>query len=274
MWRLKFATCVALALLPSWLKIPLYRLLFGYRIGKGVRIGFSPFFGVGHCRIGDYARIGSFNLFFQVAELDIGDYARIGLLNLFRGGQRVRIGNYSTIARLNVFNSIIERDFVDPVEPVLELGTGVVVTSGHWLDFSAGLGIGDHSMIGGRNSTFWTHHRQWGRPISVGCYCCLGSEVRVAPGTVVPPLCIVALGSVLSGQRRGGPVFGPPRSLIGGNPAAVVRTLRERELFLVTRKTRNDIPDDVASALLPDDLRAAARRAQGVIEVEGACPVG
>ena len=112
-----------------------------------------------------------------------------------------------------------------------------------------------------------------GRPISVGCYCCLGSEVRVAPGTVVPPFCIVALGSVLSGQRRGGPVFGPPRSLIGGNPAAVVRTLRECELFLVTRKTRNDIPDDVASALLPDDLRAAARRAQGVIEVEGACPV-
>jgi len=268
MWRLKFAACVALALLPSWLKIPLYRLLFGYRIGKGVRIGFSPFFGVGHCRIGDYARIGSFNLFFRVAELDVGDYARIGLLNLFRGGQRVRIGNYSTIVRLNVFNSIIERDFVDPVEPVLELGTGAVVTSGHWLDFSAGLGIGEHTIIGGRNSSFWTHNRQRGRPISVGCHCYIGSEVRVAPGAVVSPFCIVALGSVLSGR------IGPLRSLIGGNPAAVVRTLRERDLFLVTRKTRNDIPDDVASALLPDDLRATARRTQEVIEVEMACPVG
>jgi acetyltransferase-like isoleucine patch superfamily enzyme len=265
--RLKFAACTALALLPSWLKIPLYRLLFGYRIGKGVRIGFSPFFGVGRCRIGDGARIGSFNLFYRVTELDIGDHAHIGPLNLFRGGQRVRIGSYSTIIRLNVFNSILERDFVDPVEPVLEMGTGAVVTSGHWLDFSAGLGVGEHTIVGGRNSSFWTHNRQRGRPISVGCHCYIGSEVRAAPGAVVPPFCVVALGSVLSGRA------GPPRSLIGGNPAAAVRALRERDLFFITRKTRDDIPDDVASSLLPDDLRAAGRQSSEV-EVEIVCPVG
>jgi len=37
MWRLRFALSVLLALLPSWLKVPLYRWLFGYRIGRGVR---------------------------------------------------------------------------------------------------------------------------------------------------------------------------------------------------------------------------------------------
>ena len=88
MWRLRFALSVLLALLPSWLKVPLYRMLFGYRIGRGVRIGLSPLFGVGRCRIGDHARIGSFNLFYQVGDLEIGDHAQIGFLNLFRGGGR------------------------------------------------------------------------------------------------------------------------------------------------------------------------------------------
>ena len=88
MWRLRFALSVLLALLPSWLKVPLYRMLFGYRIGRGVRIGLSPLFGVGRCRIGDHARIGSFNLFYQVGDLEIGDHAQIGFLNLFRGDGR------------------------------------------------------------------------------------------------------------------------------------------------------------------------------------------
>jgi acetyltransferase-like isoleucine patch superfamily enzyme len=255
MWHLKFAMCVALALLPSRLKVPLYRGLFGYRIGRGVRIGFSPFFGVAQCRIGDGARIGSLNLFYRVEDLDIGHHARIGFLNLFRGGRRVRIGAYGTIIRLNTINAILEGDFVDPVEAVIELGTGAVVTSGHWLDFSAGLAIGDHAIVGGRNSSFWTHNRQRGRGIVIGCHTYLGSEIRVAPGVEVPPFCIVALGSVLSGR------FGRPRSLIGGNPATVVRELREHDLFLVVRKTRDDLPDDVATALLPDDLRVVARQA-------------
>jgi acetyltransferase-like isoleucine patch superfamily enzyme len=263
-WHLKFAACVVLAILPSWLKIPLYRILFGYRIGRGVRIGLSPLFGVGRCRLGDHARIGSFNLFYQIGDLEIGDHAQIGFLNLFRGGRVVRIGAYSSIIRQNVFNSIIERDFTDPVDPILELGTGAVVTSGHWLDFSAGIGIGDHSIVGGRNSSFWTHNRQRGRPIAIGCHCYLGSEIRVAPGAEVPSFSIVALGSVLSGP------IGPARSLIGGNPASVVRELQSRDLSLVVHKTRADIPDELAMMHLPDDLRTVAR---GTGMAECACPM-
>ena len=264
MWRLRFALSVLLALLPSWLKVPLYRMLFGYRIGRGVRIGLSPLFGVGRCRIGDHARIGSFNLFYQVGDLEIGDHARVGFLNLFRGGRKVRIGAYASILRQNVFNSIIERDFVDPVDPVLDLGAGATVTSGHWLDFSAGIGIGDHTIVGGRNSSFWTHNRQRGRPIAVGCHCYLGSEIRVAPGAEVPPFCIVALGSVLAGQ------FWPPRSRIGGNPASVARELQERDLVLIVHKTRDDIPDELAQTHLPEDLLEIARQPDGITY---ACPV-
>lgn len=237
MRKLKLALGLAIALLPSWLKIPIYRIFYGYRIGRGVRIGLSLFSEVGHCEIGDRVRIGSGNAFYRVGSLRIGDEARIGYLNLFRGGDRIDIGPYSTILRQNVFNAIIDPDFIHPVEPVLELGAGASVSSGHWLDFSAGLKVGAQAIIGGRNSSFWTHNRQRGRPIAIGPHCYLGSEVRVAPGVEVAPLCIVALGAVLTGR------YLPARSLIGGNPAVVVRSLEERDLFLVTRKTRPDIPD-------------------------------
>ncbi|HEX5270133.1 MAG TPA: hypothetical protein VFW33_06600 [Gemmataceae bacterium] len=249
--RLAFA--VALAALPWFLKNPLYRWLFGYRIGRGVRIGLSPFVGVRRCTIGDHTRIGSFNLFQQVEELHIGRHVRVGPLNVFRGGRRVTVGDYATVLRLNVFNAIVEADALKPLDAVLDLGPGVFVATGHWLDFSDGIRVGGHTIIGGRNSSFWTHNRQRTRPITVGCHTYLGSEIRVAPGVQVPSFSIVALGSVLTGRQD------RPRVLIGGNPASVIRDLKEQDLSLVTRKTRNDIPDEVAQALLPDDLKAYAR---------------
>jgi acetyltransferase-like isoleucine patch superfamily enzyme len=245
---LKALFAVALALLPSCLKVPLYRWLFGYRIGRGVRIGLSPFIGVRRCTIGDRARIGSCNAFVRVEELNIGAHTRIGFLNLFRGGRRVDVGPYATILRQNVFNAIVDGDFLGPVDSTLELGAGVAVSSGHWLDFSDRIVVGAHSIIGGRNSSFWTHNRQRARAIIIGAHCYLGSEIRAAPGVEVPPLCIVALGSVLVGQLE------PARSLIGGNPAAVLRPLKDRDLYLVCRKTRADVPDDLVRADLPNDL--------------------
>jgi acetyltransferase-like isoleucine patch superfamily enzyme len=192
--------------------------------------------------------VGHFNLFYHIGELDIGSHALIGFLNVFRGGERIRVGDYVTVLRRNVFNSILDPDMINPAEPVLELETGAVVTSGHWLDFSDRITIGAHTIIGGRNSSFWTHNRQMGRPIRIGSHCYLGSEVKAAPGTEVPSYCIVALGAVLMGACQ------QERTLIAGNPAAVVRPLRERDLVLIARKTRKDIPDEIARAGLPDDL--------------------
>lgn len=249
---LRWAFAIGLAVLPSILKIPLYRWLFGYQIGRRVKIGFSPFFRVRQCVIGDNARIGSLNLFTQIKHLAIGSHVKIGILNVFRGGDRQTIGPYSTILRLNVFNAIVDADAVKPLNSVLDLGPGVFVATGHWLDFSDGIRIGGHSIIGGRHSSFWTHNRQRARAIEIGCHTYLGSEIRVAPGAEVPSFSVVALGSVLTGKTDGS------RVLIGGNPATVVRNLEIRDLGLVIRKTRNDIPDNVAHALLPDDLRALA----------------
>ena len=251
-WRWTLAVCLAL-LPPRW-KPWVYRRLLGYQIGPGVRIGLSLFVGVKQCGIGRNTRIGHFNLFIHIDELKIGESVRIGHLNIFRGGRRVEIRDYATILRLNVFNSIPDAEVVNPTEPTLELGTASVVTTGHWLDFTDRITIGDHTILGGRNSSLWTHNRQRTRPIRIGHHCYLGSDIRIAPGVVVPPFCIVSLGAVLMDR------FEQEFSLIGGNPARVLRPLTERDLFLVTHKTRPDLPGEVARELLPDRLKGPPDR--------------
>lgn len=260
MTPLRFACAALISLLPSWLKVPLYRVLFGYRIGRKVKIGFGTIFvGVERCAIADHARIGPGNLFFRVQEVQIGEHARVGYLNLFRGGQRIRIGAYATLLRWNVFNSIINADVLGTPDPVLDIGDAAVITTGHWFDFTDRITLGPHSIIGGRNSSFWTHNRQRTRPIHMGPHCYVGSEVRVAPGVETPPMCIIALGSVLMG------VYDVPRSLICGNPARIRRPLTDGDLFLVTHKTRSDLPEEMSGEFLPAaSVRHAAAPAEPV----------
>lgn len=234
---LKLAISFFLAFLPSGVKIAIYRELFHYDIGKNVRIGLTLFTGIEQCKIGDGVQIGHLNCFAQIKQLEIGDFSQIGFLNFFRGGEKVRLGAYSTILRKNTFNSILEPDLVNPTEPILDLGTGVFVASGHWLDFTDKITVGDNTIIGGRNSSLWTHNRQRTRSISIGCNCYLGSEIRMAPGVQLPSCCIVALGSVLMGK------FDNPEVLIGGNPAKVMRNLNDSDMFLIHHKTRSDIPE-------------------------------
>ncbi len=242
-----------LVFLPSFLKVPLYRLFFRYKIGKDVHIGFTIFNKVSQCQIDDHVDIGHFNFFSRIPKLEISKHTKIGYLNVFRGGKRVSIGSYSTILRQNIINSILEQDSVNPSDPVFELGAGSVITTGHWLDFTNHIFIGADSVIGGCGSSFWTHNRQRTKSIKIGCHCYLGSGIQIAPGVEVPPFCIVALGSVLIGK------FDQPRSLIGGNPAVVIHPLHEQDLFLVIGKTRKDIPDEIALADLSEELRLAYR---------------
>ncbi len=232
MQNLSFLAAVIVSVLPSFVKVPLYRLIYRFKIGKRAKIGFGVvFFGIKRCRIGDDVRIRHLNLFLHVEDLHIGSRTRIGYLNLFRGGERIEIGPCTTVMRLNVFNSILEPNAVGRPKPVLSLGAGVVVTTSHWFDFTDRLTIGANTVVGGRNSSFWTHSRQKTQAVTIGAHCYLGSELRVAPGVGLASFCVVALGAVLTGQ------YTHPHSLIGGNPAVVKRSLNERDRFFVDGRT-------------------------------------
>lgn len=236
--KFKLVILAGIALFPSFLKRPCYRILFGYRVGRRVRIGFT-ILDAATCEIGDDAQIGHLNLVIGVNKLVIGDHVRIGHLNIIRGGDEVVLGPYSELLRLNEINSIPEPEVVNAVDPKFTLGPGSVVTTGHKIDFTDRVTIGRRTIIGGRNSSFWTHNRQKTRPIAIGDFAYVGSEIRMAPGASIPSRCIVGIGSVVINQVNG------EGWLIAGVPAKPVKELDREDSFLIERKTRRDLPDEV-----------------------------
>ena len=232
--KLRLATLAAVALLPGFLKRPLYRGLFGYRIGRRVRLGFS-LIDAAECEIADDVRVGHLNVFVGVGRLTVGDHAHVGHLNVIRGGDEVSIGRYAEILRMNEINSIPDPLVVNPIDPRFHLGDGAIVTAGHKIDFTDRVEIGRKSILGGRNSSLWTHNRQRTRPVRIGSDTYVGSEIRVAPGGVIPSRCIVGIGSVIVGELEG------EYQLIAGVPAKPVKPLDEDDRFLIEH--RPDLPE-------------------------------
>jgi acetyltransferase-like isoleucine patch superfamily enzyme len=236
--KLRLATLTLVALLPSALARVCYRLFFGYEIGKRVRLGFA-IIDAAECSIADDVSIGHLNVFTRIDRLSIGDHSRIGALNIFRGGKEVTIGRYCDILRLNEINSIPEPDAVNETDPRFLMGNGSMIGASHKIDFTDRVEFGKCVILGGRNSSIWTHNRQSTKAISIGDYSYLGSEIRVAPGASIPPKCVVGMGSVITRS------FERSYYLIAGVPAAEVRELGDEGKFLTERKTRSDLPDDI-----------------------------
>jgi acetyltransferase-like isoleucine patch superfamily enzyme len=235
--RVRLAGLGLVGLLPNALKKLLYRVVFGYRIDPGVRIGLV-ILDAEQVHLGEGTRIGHLNAIVRVGRFETGRLARIGNLNVIRGGECVSLGDFAEVMRLNVLNAIPDHDCTTEPVSVLELAPGAVVVSGHRIDFTDRVRLGKNVIVGGRNSSLWTHNRQETAPITIGDFCYLGSEVRLAPGAKLPEECILGLGSVLAGEIT------EPRSLVGGVPAKVIRPLDERDLARIRRKTRADMPDD------------------------------
>ena len=76
-------------------------------------------------------------------------------------------------------------------------------------------------------------------PVSVGDHTYLGSEIRIAPGGSIAANCIVGIGAVITKQLT------TEHQLVAGVPAREIKELDEDARFLVERKTRNDLPDDI-----------------------------
>jgi acetyltransferase-like isoleucine patch superfamily enzyme len=236
--RFRLAVKALIALFPSPIKRLCYRTLFGYKIGKRVRIGFS-IIDSAECFIADDVSIGHLNLFLGTKRLVIGDHARIGHLNVIRGGDEVTLGRYSEIIRLNEINSIPDPDVVNEIDPRFMLGDGSVIVASHKIDFTDRVELGKCVILGGRNSSLWTHNRQMTKPITIGDYAYVGSEIRVAPGGEIPAKCVVGIGSVITKKLEG------ENNLIAGVPAKVINSLGDEGRFLTEYKTRKDLPDNL-----------------------------
>ena len=236
--KLRLALLACIAPLPSIFKRPCYRLFFSYQIGKRVRIGLSILHAE-KCVIADDVSIGHGNLIIGIKNLSVGDHVRIGHLNIIRGGDEVRLGRYAEIIRMNEINSIPDPDVVVPTDPRFLLGAGSIITTGHKIDFTDLVEIGERTILGGRNSSLWTHNRQRTRTIRIGSLCYIGSEIRIAPGGMIPSRCIVGIGAVITKPLQ------EENFLIGGVPAKPIKPLAAEDIFLIENKTRPDLPDNL-----------------------------
>ena len=233
--RVRILILVLISLLPSGIKRLVYRSLFGYQIGKRVKIGIS-IIDCNRLIIDDDAKIGHGTIFWRCDEVKIGSRVVIGFLNLFRGGKLITLDDYAMVLRLNVINAIVEPHF--NVEPLshFHLGYGSVITSEHRIDFTDHVSIGKQTILGGRNSSIWTHNRRNGGGVSIGDHCYIGSEIRMAPGSAIPSLSIVGIGAVVTGK------IDQEGYLIAGVPARLVRPLNKEDRELIHDPTRLDLP--------------------------------
>lgn len=245
------------ALLPMCAKRPVYRWIWGFDLAPGARIGLA-YLDCAELSLGEQAIIGHGVVFWGCGRVDIGSRATIGPFNLFRGGAGITLGDYAKVLRLNVINAIPDHDCAGSPESMFSLGYGAVITSEHRIDFTDRVTVGRCAVLGGRNSSLWTHNKRTTAPITIGDYVYLGSEIRMAPGSRVPDCCVVGLGAVVTESHD------EPFSLIAGVPARRIRALIPADAELIFGKTRPDLPDqdtpDFPAKSAPDDALQSLRQ--------------
>lgn len=235
--RLRVVALLGIAILPGAMKRLVYRWCFGYRIAPTARIGLAYL----DCRsltVAEGGRIGHGTVFVQCGEVRIGARVEVGPLNLFRGGDRIELHDYAKVLRLNVINAIPDHDCVSTLDSTFSLGAGAVMTAEHRIDFTGGISIGRGTILGGRNSSVWTHTRRAATPVQIGSHCYVGSEIRMAPGSAIPDCCVVGIGSVVLARIT------EPYSLIAGVPAQIQRPLSVEDHDLIFQKTRPDVTEE------------------------------
>lgn len=200
--------------LPGFLKILLYRAK-GYRIGKGVSIGF------GAVICGD--------------QVEIGEHTSIGFLTIIRG-KEIRIGPYVQIGSMTFLDTphmeigegtkINEQVFVGGLQSPdsrFVVGRNCQIMQLSFINPARSIVIGDDTGIGGHCLIFG--HSSWLNqfegyavdfaPIEIGRGVGLAWRTFVLPGAKIGDGTMVGVNSVVSGTI-------PPRSMAVGFPARVV----------------------------------------------------
>ncbi len=211
-----------LAVMPSAVKIPLYRHLLGWKIGCGVRIGLS-FIDAREVTLGDHVRIGRFNRLQRIPKLEMRRKASIGNRNVFM------------TARPELLEEVREG------EPRVFIGEDSHVIGPHFFDVHAPLRLGNSVVIAGRGSSFYTHGVDYRRaclasePIDIGENSYIGAHCLFAPGARIAPNTIVGMGALVT------KAFDEEYVLVGGSPARVLKELDRSAKFFT--RPRPDFPN-------------------------------
>jgi len=217
--RIPMREILLFGLFPGFLKIWVYRLR-GYRIGKGVSIGFGSVICADQVEVGDDTKIGFFTIirgkqvkigarvqigsttFLDTPYLEIGDGTKINE-QVFVGG--LQFPDSKLVVGRNC--QIMQMSFINPARHII-IGDDT--------------GIGGHSLLFGHTS--WLSQFE-GYPvdfqtIEIGRSVFLSWRVFVLPGTKIGDGAVIGANSVVSRSV-------PPRCLSLGFPARVVAQFPE-----------------------------------------------
>jgi acetyltransferase-like isoleucine patch superfamily enzyme len=212
--RIPFRDIVLFGLLPSFLKKAVYRLK-GFRIGKGVSIGF------GSVLCGE--------------EVSVGRNTRIGFLSIIRG-KRISIGSHVSIGSTVFIDTpvieigdgtkINEQVFVGGLQfpdSLFRVGRNCQIMQLSFINPARSVVIGDDTGIGGHCLLFG--HTSWlscfeGYPVEFKPIE-IGNSVSIAWGAFLLPGTIIGDGAVIGANSMVGRTV-PPKCLAIGYPARVV----------------------------------------------------
>lgn len=208
---MKFLLRLCVVILPWALRRHALRWCFGYQIHPAARIGWSWIFPE-QLVMAEGARIGHLNVAIHLARVELGPHSCIDRGNWITGCPRG--------GRLH-FTHLNDRD------PALVLGPHSAVTKRHHLDCTERIEIGAFTIVAGYASQFLTHsidlrkNRQDARPIIIGAYCFVGTNIVALGGSRLPPRSVLGAKALLNKAHA------EPGWVYAGVPARAVAALPE-----------------------------------------------
>lgn len=202
MKKIKIFFLIICAFIPiSFFKKIIYRVFFGFKIGKKFNAGFAAIILADYVNIGDNVKIQGFS-FLQSKYITIKDNSKIYRRCFVKGLSSFEIGanvifGLSTSAQARFKDEAYQKHWCK-----LKIGDNSVVSKKTFFDCTDNITIGSNVVLGGGETKFFTHGYDIQRNRNQGeirvdndCYvgtCCIfcpgvyvTSDVLVCPGTIV-----------------------------------------------------------------------------------------
>ena len=212
--RLPIREMILIGLWPSWIKKWIYRAK-GYRLGRGVQIGFGSVICGEEVDLGDEVQIG-FATAIRGKTIRLGDHVQIGALTLI-DTPHIDIGDGTK------FNEQVYVGGLQFPDSRFVVGRNCLIMQMSYINPCRSITIGDDSGVG--VDCLLIGHSSWGsrfegypvefQPITIGNSVALAWRVTVLPGTKIGDGAVIGSNSLVKETI-------PPRCLAVGFPARVV----------------------------------------------------